>query len=1251
MAVTARKYNPGFLSDDELVATFCVRTAEYDSLIEALRECSGRANTHQIVIGPRGSGKTSLLLRVAAEVRRGADLSVRFFPIVFAEESYEVSTIGEFWLECISRLAEQAPRREGDVDLHRTFEELRTLQDDQTLEDRCLGTLQDFADREAKRLVLVVENLNMMFRDIGDQDAGWRLRKTLQTEPRIVLLASATSRFNQMDDPKEALYELFRVIRLDPLDTEDCATLWQTVSGQARAPRMIRALRILTGGNPRLLTIVARFGANLSFRELMAELLDLVDDHTEYFKSHLDALPAQERKVYLALADLWKPANAREIADRTRLGTSQCSSQLARLIDKGAVEVSGGSARRKLYYLTERLYNIYYLMRRARGPAPLVDALIRFMEAYYSTDELRDFVARMARESSGFDGGALALHRMAFERFVELPSLKAHREDLQALAPPAFAYAPGEFSAVSAVRTGTPRTTADPEIVPGVDLVTTGRMGASRILPTLSVDTLDPSAAKGLPGKALALAESGRLEDAVATWDEVVRMFGESDKPADLGQVSMALVNKGKALGRLGKAEEALAVLDDVVQRFGVNNGESYPQTVATALASKGEMLSALDRHTEALAAWDEVAQRFGKSQMPAFEAPVAHALVGTAAVALNALNRPQQALDICDEMLERFGRSASPALHRAVAAAMVGRGHALIELNRVDEAISAWGATVERFSGSDTPRIAEQVASALANVGVALFRSGRMEEALTAFDGVVQSYEASDSPVLREVVARSFVNRGNALIALKREAEALSSWEEAIRGFEAGGLPDVAEPYCNALMNKAAALHDAGRQEEALELWGDVVERFGADDRPGILTMVSSAQTYRCALLEQSGRYEKALAVWQQVEDRFGNSDTPEWMELVARSYMQRSAHLFRLNRLEEALAVCDRAVSRFKGSDLPAVINYVAGIFMNKGIALVTAQRNEEALAVWNEVERRFGDSDKPELLQQVAATLVNKGATLAQMSRREDAVEVWAEVVRRFGKDGSALYQEDIATAVLNRVVVLGSLDRSEEALEACDEALRRFRSNNEFYGVETVAQTLFYKGALLVALDRTEEGFAAWDEVVRRFEASDVPVLRDAAELVLCRRAHHELSRGQASTALGLLDRALLQAPAGRPGSRLQGHLIRARAHLAEGDDEAGAGDIERALSILPELNMLPREVLVILADLSAGVGPERMCDLIKSSPADDLLLPLKTALERELGLEPRVAREVEEIAEDIRRELLGRREGEKHRRVT
>ena len=402
MAPAIKKYNPGFLTDSEIISSFCVRTGEFESIIESVRECTGNSNTQTVVIGPRGSGKTHLLLRVAAEVRQEA-LLAGFFPVVFAEESYEVSTIGEFWLECLGRLAEQAPEGER-ANLRLSYDDIRTTAGDRELADRCLGSILDFADHHGKRVLLLVENLNMLFSDLVDPDAGWRLRHTLQTEPRIILLGSATSRFDEIDSPDHALYDLFRVVTLRPLDTDECMVLWQTVSGKHSPEGAIRPLEILTGGNPRLLAIIARFGAGRTFLELMDDLLDLVDDHTEYFKSHLESLPAQERRVYLALARLWKPATTREIAVQARLDINICSSLLKRLEGRGVVAVEGGTNRRRQYYLTERLYNVYYLLRRDGGSNRVVEALVDFMTCFYSPAEVWDLTKPFLDRVDDFGG-------------------------------------------------------------------------------------------------------------------------------------------------------------------------------------------------------------------------------------------------------------------------------------------------------------------------------------------------------------------------------------------------------------------------------------------------------------------------------------------------------------------------------------------------------------------------------------------------------------------------------------------------------------------------------------------------------------------------------------------------------------------------------------------------------------------------------------------------------------------------------
>ena len=135
------------------------------------------------------------------------------------------------------------------------------------------------------------------------------------------------------------MYDLFRLHELKPLNTDDCRTMWKAITGSELPEARVRPIEILTGGNPRLLSIIANFAAKTSFRELMLDLTQLVDDNTEYFKSHLDGLPPLERKVFVALADLWDPLTAREVADASRVEVNKTSALLNRLVSRGAVVV------------------------------------------------------------------------------------------------------------------------------------------------------------------------------------------------------------------------------------------------------------------------------------------------------------------------------------------------------------------------------------------------------------------------------------------------------------------------------------------------------------------------------------------------------------------------------------------------------------------------------------------------------------------------------------------------------------------------------------------------------------------------------------------------------------------------------------------------------------------------------------------------------------------------------------------------
>ncbi|MGE6694710.1 tetratricopeptide repeat protein [Sphingobium limneticum] len=405
----AYKFNPGFQSDAEAVSNFIVRQSEFNTILAAFADRG--LKPRQLLVAPRGAGKTTLCRRLLAEIRTHSSLAKQWQPIFLGEESYTVTTPGEFFLECLFHLADQL----SDPTLKALHDAAAGLTDERDLTQACLSALRSFARTGKKRLLVIVENFHILLNDQLSAGANELIDLLSDTKLFGVLATSVSQTSVENDDPRLSGFDkLF----LRPLSLEECHELWTVLTDKEVPKTRIRPLQILTGGSPRLIHILADFMKTPSLRDLMDNLNLLIDQNTEYFKSQLDALPAVERKVFASLLDAWDPSSAKQIAEAARVNINTASAMLGRLSDRGAVLREAGRGRSVLYYAAERLFNIYYLMRRRSHPSSRVRALVAFMTEYYDRDELVDTTAKLVREACLIDPASRSDYHSAFDAIL-----------------------------------------------------------------------------------------------------------------------------------------------------------------------------------------------------------------------------------------------------------------------------------------------------------------------------------------------------------------------------------------------------------------------------------------------------------------------------------------------------------------------------------------------------------------------------------------------------------------------------------------------------------------------------------------------------------------------------------------------------------------------------------------------------------------------------------------------------------------
>ena len=764
-----RKFNPGtFQSDEEVIRQFVVRNRELGIVLDLLQgNVDASSCQHVLLVAPRGRGKTMLLARAAAELRANEEFSKRLLPVRFMEESQEVFNVGDFWLEVLFHLArEQAIR---DLGLSQELRDVHAALTAETygrhLEEHARAAALQAADRLGKQLVLMVENLQSLCRDVDD-DFGWKLRKVLQSEPRIVLLATATTRFRELDDARHAFFELFRIVRLEPLDTGACRRLWHMVSGDGMTERRIRPLQILTGGSPRLLIIIGEFAQHRSLRQLMEELVTLVDDHTEYFRGHLEVFAKAERRVYLAVIDLWRASTTGEIAARARMDVRTVSALLGRLVERGAV-ITEGSGRKRVYTAAERLYSIYYKLRRERDEAAVIRNLVHFMAAFYSQVELDEWSRELVADA------------------VQWPALRAGIKQAIAESRDAGrAFSSGEWRNI------------EHALHPALSLE---EQRATRVLETLT-----------------AAIDRREYERSIEIANDFLAAPGTgSPNPPD-SVLARILSAKGYAHGQLGDLDAAIACWEEVMERVCANDNPEFHAHFAKSLSNKGLALDRLGETERAIVAFREVIERFGMSDLPEIRLSLTSALLGMG-MAQGRLGEVHLEIAAYNQVIFLFGGRGIPELQPAVATAMFLKSLAQAQGGEVQAAIGTCNGLVDRFKDSHVPKIRTQVAISLWVKTKALLFQGERTDAMEAFRSMYAAFVPGQETLMRTLLecVPDLIAAG---VSERELIEVLSSEREKA---------NANEPLVLALRQRAGEIVRA--PQEVLEVAADVRKRLEA--------------------------------------------------------------------------------------------------------------------------------------------------------------------------------------------------------------------------------------------------------------------------------------------------------------------------------------------------------------------------------------------------------------------------------------
>lgn len=363
---------------------------------------------HVLVVGPRGSGKTHLLRVVVHEALQDEEVAEHVLVVTLPEDAPEVVSYPDLLFAVLERIAVRTKSIAGPL-ITSARQERRNAN---ALEQLLLEALGE------RVLLLVIENLDRIFEDLGPEDQG-RLRSFAETTGRVMILASTPLLFDAVSNHEKPWYGAFAPEQLDDLSSSDGAELLRRLAVFAdndvlaafletsRARARLEAVTHLAGGSPRIWMVLAGCLTIENLDELVPLVKALLDELVPYYQERLGSLGRNERKLVVELCrtsqiqadgSVQTVANgmrtATELAEACGLDRASATTSLNRLLASRWVrrrKLDGTDQRATWYEIREPMLR-HHLQYRSAGSDNL-QMIVGFLREWYSLTERRQHLA------------------------------------------------------------------------------------------------------------------------------------------------------------------------------------------------------------------------------------------------------------------------------------------------------------------------------------------------------------------------------------------------------------------------------------------------------------------------------------------------------------------------------------------------------------------------------------------------------------------------------------------------------------------------------------------------------------------------------------------------------------------------------------------------------------------------------------------------------------------------------------------